>query len=235
MDKKVRSMHSTSTSPSLLEAFARGAQAAGARVSVVGDIEEVAEIIATADVPSTSGRYTATSALLAAYSSIRDTLSAKGIELRVAEEVGAQADADTPSGQAAALQGDVGLLLATAGVAETGSFLSAESTLPARLLGMLSDSVFVILEARDIVPGLVEMGAILSGSQAAGMRYLSLITGPSRTADIERVLTIGVQGPKVAHILTHLTQQGEQVGVDGGHQRQPASLANRYCSLEQSG
>jgi L-lactate dehydrogenase complex protein LldG len=192
-------MQSTSTSPSLLEAFANGAQAAGARVSVVGGIEEAAEIIATAGVPSTSGRHTATTALLAAYPSIRDTLPAKGIQLRVAEEVGAQVD--TPSGQAAALQGDVGLLLATAGVAETGSFLSAEKTLAARLLGMLSDSVFVILEARDIVPGLVEMGGILSQSQAAGMRYLSLITGPSRTADIERVLTIGVQGPKVAHIL----------------------------------
>ena len=30
---------------------------------------------------------------------------------------------------------------------------------------------------------------------------LSLVTGPSRTADIERVLTIGVQGPKVLHVL----------------------------------
>jgi L-lactate dehydrogenase complex protein LldG len=32
-------------------------------------------------------------------------------------------------------------------------------------------------------------------SLAQGGGFLTLVTGPSRTADIERVLTVGVQGP----------------------------------------
>jgi L-lactate dehydrogenase complex protein LldG len=30
---------------------------------------------------------------------------------------------------------------------------------------------------------------------------VSLVTGPSRTADIERVLTIGVHGPRALHVV----------------------------------
>jgi len=37
---------------------------------------------------------------------------------------------------------------------------------------------------------------------AAGLpAYASLTTGPSRTADIERSLTIGVQGPNAVHVV----------------------------------
>src|SRR3954463_3813692 len=114
-------MQSTSSRPVLLEAFAERAQAAGALVSMVAGVSEAAELISTSDVPSASGRYTTTSALLNAYPTIRGALLEKGVELRVAEEVGA--GEATPSGAAAALQGDVGVLLAAAGVAETGSFL----------------------------------------------------------------------------------------------------------------
>ena len=45
----------------------------------------------------------------------------------------------------------------------------------------------------NIVPGIAEAFEIISESFDRG--YIGFITGPSRTADIERVLTIGVHGP----------------------------------------
>ena len=187
------------TNEALIEAFTERARAVAALVSTVRSVEEAAALIASSEVPTATGRHTATSQALAHYPGLREALHGRGIEVRVAEEL------DTGEGgqsaTAARMAGDVGIVLCRAGVAETGSLLSVEETLPARLLGMLADTVYALLPAPGIVPSLDEMGRTLSQLSREGTRYVSLITGPSRTADIERVLTIGVQGPKLLHIV----------------------------------
>lgn len=90
----------------------------------------------------------------------------------------------------------LGISLARAGIAETGSALMAESTLADRSIGMLPRSQAIVIPTRALLPSLDEAAPILRAlALAPGRNMVTLVTGPSRTADIERVLTVGVQGP----------------------------------------
>lgn len=88
------------------------------------------------------------------------------------------------------------------GVAETGSIVYAANARLDRLVAMLSPIHFALVYAENIVPDLEVAGGRVRELQVQeGCKYVSFVTGPSRTADIERVLTIGVQGPKELYIV----------------------------------
>lgn len=90
----------------------------------------------------------------------------------------------------------LGLGIARAGIAETGSALMAEATLADRSIGMLPRAQAIVIPTRALLPTLDEAAPILRAlALAPGRNMATLVTGPSRTADIERVLTVGVQGP----------------------------------------
>jgi L-lactate dehydrogenase complex protein LldG len=98
---------------------------------------------------------------------------------------------------------DVGLTFADFGIAETGTLVIDSSKEDLRLATMLSQIHVAVLpesqmkeKTEDIEN---ELNAVLSKDAA----YLAFITGASRTADIERVLALGVHGPFELHILVY--------------------------------
>jgi L-lactate dehydrogenase complex protein LldG len=96
----------------------------------------------------------------------------------------------------------LGVSIALAGIAETGSALMAEPTLADRSVGMLPRAQAIVIPTRALLPSLDEAAPILRAlALAPGRNMVTLVTGPSRTADIERVLTVGVQGPGRVMIL----------------------------------
>lgn len=99
-----------------------------------------------------------------------------------------------------ALDAPVGFVLGMNAVAETGSVLLAEPTLSDRAVGLLSLTCVQIVHTETLLPGLDEASAVLRRlALRPNGAYATLCTGPSRTADIEMSLTVGVQGPgKVA-------------------------------------
>jgi L-lactate dehydrogenase complex protein LldG len=78
-------------------------------------------------------------------------------------------------------------------VANTGSLAQAVDSVEQRLVSTLTGIHVAIVPSGNVVP---DLGALLTKLGPARSNYVALVTGPSRTADIERVLTIGVHGPE---------------------------------------
>lgn len=97
---------------------------------------------------------------------------------------------------AASRDAPLGVTLASHAIAETGSVVLSEPDLAARSVGLLSLTLVVIVPTSTILASLDEVAAFLrSQARRPGGAYSTLLTGPSRTADIEMSLTVGVQGP----------------------------------------
>ena len=102
-------------------------------------------------------------------------------------------------------------------VAESGSIVTASGDGTPATLNFLPDSHVVVLSENQIVRYLEDAFAVLRDSNSTSNtsktvnpsendkdsvpRALNLITGPSRTADIEQTLELGAHGPKRMHVL----------------------------------
>jgi len=91
---------------------------------------------------------------------------------------------------------DWGLARGCAGIAETGTVVSASRDCPSGLL-FLVQRLVVVLARADIVNYQEEVWERLRQRFNGRMpRTVNLITGPSRTADVEQQIQIGAHGPK---------------------------------------
>jgi L-lactate dehydrogenase complex protein LldG len=89
---------------------------------------------------------------------------------------------------------DVGITSADYALADTGSLVMIASPQEARLVSLLPPAHIAVLPRERILSGLDELFSILP-LPAEQTSSMVLITGPSRTADIEQILVRGVHGP----------------------------------------
>jgi L-lactate utilization protein LutC len=100
------------------------------------------------------------------------------------------------------LAADAGLSSAQWGVAETGTLVLESARERHRLASLLPPVHVALLRESGLLGTLGEaLERIRAPSGAPASRTITLITGPSRTADIELELVVGVHGPKALHVL----------------------------------
>lgn len=88
------------------------------------------------------------------------------------------------------------------GIAETGTLVLDSSSEDVRIATMLAETHVALLPASKIKLHVADLeNEINAALKPDASSYYTFITGASRTADIERVLAIGVHGPQELHIL----------------------------------
>ena len=94
----------------------------------------------------------------------------------------------------------VGLSRALCGIAETGTLCLVSGRDHPTTLAFLPETHVVILSAADLV-GTLEDAFVRVAEAGAWPRSVLLVTGPSRTGDIEQTILLGAHGPKRLHIV----------------------------------
>ncbi len=100
-------------------------------------------------------------------------------------------------GAVPAIEG-AGVSRALHGLADTGSVVLAASPEEPRARSLLPEAHVSLLAEDRILPGLEELLAALGGDLPSA---LAIVTGPSRSADIEQRLVVGVHGPGEVHVV----------------------------------
>lgn len=99
----------------------------------------------------------------------------------------------------AAFDADFGITGVTWAIAETGSLCVDSGGAHRRLASLAVPNHIAVVRTSRILPDLLDFAARVSPDDIPA--NMTLISAPSKTADIEMILVEGVHGPKVVHII----------------------------------
>lgn len=135
----------------------------------------------------------------------QDELAALNLELSLPDaKVEVWNSADSVNWKAVAAQSDFGVVLADYAAAYTGSITVVSDQTKGRSVSLLPTVLFALIPVERLKTRLgeilIDFDQVNRSDLPAGIHFIS---GPSRSADIENDLTIGVHGPGVVYALIY--------------------------------
>lgn len=88
-----------------------------------------------------------------------------------------------------------------AAVAESGGIVTLSGPDTPTTLNFVPDNHVVVVQVSQVLPHFEDLWALLRASGRPMPRTVNIISGPSRTADIEQTIQLGAHGPRRLHIL----------------------------------
>ncbi len=136
---------------------------------------------------------------------IASALEREGIA--VTRTAAARDDAERTALRDALARADLGIAEAHLAIASTGTLALVASDDRPSSLTLLPAANLVLVRADRFVPDLAAAIESLGSARFTANR-VALVTGPSRTADIEKRIVLGVHGPRALYVLAIQPQHG---------------------------
>ncbi len=182
---------------SLVAPFAREVEALSGRVHHAGSTGDVMGVLSSLLAGEHSRHVLAWDEPSLPLPGIRDRLEAAGVRVDVPRLPPGGDERRTMLARLA--EAAIGVTGAEAGLADTGSLVLLSGPGRSRIASLLPAVHVALLSQRRLQPSLA---AFLARDRTIVERgNLVLVTGPSRTADIEMILTRGVHGPRELHVV----------------------------------
>ena len=86
-------------------------------------------------------------------------------------------------------------------IAETGTLVFTSGTRTPTATFLLPETHIALVRSDQVVAGMEEAFARVRAEHGAMPRAVNLVSGPSRTGDIEQTIVIGAHGPRRVHII----------------------------------
>ena len=115
---------------------------------------------------------------------------------------------------------EVGITSAQWAIAETGTLVLESERERHRLISLIPPVHIAVIAAQRIVATMSEALARVRGQGRGDLsRAVTFITGPSRTADIELTLALGMHGPRALHVLV-ISDDSNNISTSAGETKE---------------
>jgi L-lactate dehydrogenase complex protein LldG len=182
--------------PALIQQFAAALSLAGGRFTAADNPQAVCDAIAGIAADLNARKAVGWHSSWLRQLGIPNHLNEAGVEFIADAECPDKADFIREAAAAA-----IGITAVDYALADSGTLCLLAGKNQSRTSSLLPTVHVAVLQPQQVIRGLDDLFALLPVEQGAMSSAITFITGPSRTADIELTLVVGVHGPQQLHVI----------------------------------
>ena len=191
----------------LVETFSRELENVGGRVTCAQSAEVLRQVLQDLYSPEEYATVAVSASAVLDQLGLREWLVSTGRQIVPSLKEFMMAENSLSQYKHVLMEADLGITCADYALADTGTLILVSGAEQHRLISLLPPVHVCLLDPRHIFASLTDFlareGEAYQEQDSQPPYAMTCITGPSRTADIELTITMGIHGPRALHVVLY--------------------------------